>query len=59
LKILETDLRTKGYLAYSILDRLHSNKIRLLVGAFRTEKEAEILAKDLEKEGFKWKVVRR
>ena len=59
LKILEADLRTKGYLAYSILDRLYSNKIRLLVGAFRTEKEAEILAKELEKEGFEWKIVRR
>jgi len=59
LKILEADLRLKGYLAYSVLDRLYNNKIKLLVGAFRTEKEAEILAKELEKEGFKSKVVRR
>lgn len=59
LKILEADLRLKGYLAYSVLDRLYNNKIKLLVGAFRTEKEAAILAKELEKEGFKPKVVRR
>jgi cell division septation protein DedD len=59
LKILESDLRSKGYLAYSVLDRLYNNKIRLLVGAFRTEKEAEILAKELETEGFESKVVRR
>jgi cell division septation protein DedD len=59
LKLLEADLRTKGYLAYSILDRLYGNKIRLLVGAFRKEKEAEILAKELEKKGFKPRVVRR
>jgi len=59
LKKLEADLRSKGYLAYSVLDRLYNNKIRLLVGAFRTEKDAEILTKELEKEGFKPKVVRR
>ncbi len=59
LKKLEADLRSKEYLAYSVLDRLYNNKIRLLVGAFRTEKEAEILAKELEKEGFKSEVVRR
>jgi cell division septation protein DedD len=59
LKILEADLRSKGYLAYSILDRSYKNRIRLLVGAFRTEKEAGIFAKELEKEGFESKVVRR
>ena len=59
LKILEADLRSKGYLAYSVLDRLYNNKIRLLLGAFRTEKEAGRLAKELEKEGFESKVVRR
>lgn len=59
LKILEADLRLKGYLAYSVLDRLYNNKIKLLIGAFRTEKEAAILAKEIEKEGFKPKVVRR
>jgi hypothetical protein len=30
-----------------------------LVGAFWTEKEAETVTKDLQKEGFKPKVVRR
>jgi len=59
LKKVDADLRSKGYLAYSVPDRLDNNKTRLLVGAFRTEKEAEILAKELEKEGFKSKVVRR
>lgn len=59
LKILEADLRSKGYLAYSVLDKLYNKKIRLLVGAFPTEKEAGILGKELEKEGFKSTVVRR
>jgi cell division septation protein DedD len=59
LKILEADLRSKGYLAYSVPDRLDNNKIRLLVGAFQTEEEAKILSNVLEKEGFKSIVVRR
>jgi len=59
LKILEADLRSKGYLAYSVLDRLYNDKIRLLVGAFHTEKEAAILTKELQKEGFKPTVVQR
>jgi cell division septation protein DedD len=59
LKKLDADLRSKGYVAFSVPDRLDNKKIRLLVGAFRTEKEAEILAKELEKEGFKSTVVRR
>ena len=59
LKKVDADLRSKGYVAYSVPDRLDNNKIRLLVGAFRTEKEAEILAKESEKEGFKSTVVRR
>jgi len=59
LKQLEAALRLKGYLAYSVLDRLYNNKIRLLVGAFRTEKEAAIFAEELQKEGFEPKVVQR
>jgi cell division septation protein DedD len=59
LKRLDADLRSKGYVAYSVSDRLDNNKTRLLVGAFRTEKEAEILAKELEKEGFRPKVIQR
>jgi len=59
LKKNEAALRSKGYLGYSVLDRLYNNKIRLLVGAFRTEKDAAILAKELQREGFKPKVVQR
>ena len=59
LKKLDADLRSKGYIAFSVPDRLDNNKIRLLVGAFQTEKEAEIFAKELEKEGFESTVVRR
>ncbi|MEA1946197.1 MAG: SPOR domain-containing protein [Thermodesulfobacteriota bacterium] len=59
LKKLEAALRSKGYLAYSVLDRLYNNKIRLLVGAFRTEKEAAILAKELQRKGFRPEVVQR
>ena len=59
LKKLEAALRSKGYLAYSVLDRLYNNKIRLLVGAFQTEKEAAMLAKELQREGFKPRVVQR
>jgi len=59
LKKLEADLRSKGYLAYSVLDRLYNNKIRLLVGAFPTEKEAAILTEKLQREGFKPQVVKR
>jgi cell division septation protein DedD len=59
LKKLDADLRSKGYVALSVPDRLDNKKIRFLVGAFRTEKEAEILAKELDREGFKSTVVRR
>lgn len=58
-KKLEAELRLKGYLAYSMPDESDDNKIRLLVGVFRTEKEAEILTKKLQKEGFTPKVVQR
>jgi cell division septation protein DedD len=59
LKKLEARLISKGYSAYSLSNRTVKNKIRLLVGAFWTEKEAAIVIKDLQKEGFKPKVVRR
>ncbi|MBW2598437.1 MAG: SPOR domain-containing protein [Deltaproteobacteria bacterium] len=59
LKKVDADLRSKGYVAFSVPDRLDNNKTRLLVGAFRTEKEAEILAKELDKEGFRPKVIQR
>lgn len=59
LKKLKAHLISKGYSAYSLPNRATKNKIRLLVGAFWTEKEAETVTKDLQKEGFKPKVVRR
>ncbi|MBU1161529.1 MAG: SPOR domain-containing protein, partial [Proteobacteria bacterium] len=59
LKKIKTHLISKGYSAYSLPNRATKNKIRLLVGAFWTEKEAETVTKDLQKEGFKPKVVRR
>jgi len=59
LNKLKADLISKGYSAYSLPNRATKNKIRLLVGAFWNEKEAETVIKDLQKEGFKPKVVRR
>jgi cell division septation protein DedD len=59
LKKLEDHLISKGYSVYSLPDRATKDEIRLLVGAFWTEKEAETVTKDLQKEGFKPKVVRR
>ncbi len=59
LKQLEADLRTKGYVTYSIPDREDNGKIRLLIGAFMTEKEAVRLTEKLQEEGFNPKVVRR
>ena len=59
LRKLEADLLSKGYSAYSLPDRATKNEIRLLVGAFWTEEEAKTVTKDLQKEGFKPKVVRR
>ncbi len=59
LKKLEARLISKGYSAYSLPSKAAKNKIRLLVGAFWTEKEAVTVIKDLQKEGFKPKVVRR
>jgi cell division septation protein DedD len=59
LKKLKADLISKGHSAYSLPNRATKDKIRLLVGAFWTEKEAATVIKDLQKEGFKPKVVRR
>jgi cell division protein FtsN len=59
LKKLKTYLISKEYSAYSLPNRATKNKIRLLVGAFWTEIEAETVTKDLQKEGFEPKVVRR
>jgi len=59
LKKLEADLRLKGYITYRIPDARYSAKIRLLIGAFGTEKEAVRLTRELQEEGFKTKVVQR
>ena len=59
LKKLRAHLITKGYSAYSLPNRATKSKVRLLVGAFWTQKEAETVTKDLQKEGFEPKVVQR
>ena len=59
LKEIEADLRSKGYLAYRLPDRISPNKIRLLAGAFPSEAAASEIAKALEKEDIKPKVVQR
>ena len=59
LKKLEADLQSKTYLAYSVPDMAANNKTKLLIGAFRTEKETAIFTKKLQNEGFKAKVVKR
>ncbi len=55
-KMLEADFLSKALLTYSIPDR---NNIQVLVGAFRTKKEAAILTKELLMEGFQAKVIQR
>jgi cell division septation protein DedD len=59
LTSLETSLRSKDYLAYSIPGSNDNNKARLLIGAFRTENEAAILSRKLKDEGIDAKVVER
>jgi len=59
LNEMETELLEKGYCAYRVPHGVHKNKIRVLVGAFRVEEEAEAITKILQEQGFKPKVVRR
>ncbi len=59
LKEIEADLRSKGYLAYRLPDRISPDKIRLLSGAFPNKAAASEVAKALQKEDFKPKVVQR
>lgn len=59
LEKIESELYSKGYLAYSIPGRKHNGDSGLLIGAFKTEKEAARQARDLKLEGFRQKVVRR
>lgn len=57
LNSIKTRLKSSGFLAYNNPD--NPNKAALLIGAFRTEKEAEKQAAKLRGQGFKPKVVRR
>lgn len=59
LEALEANLRSKGYFAYRLPDRITPHKIRLLEGAFPSEAAASEIAKALQKEDFKPKVVQR
>jgi hypothetical protein len=59
LKKLEADLQSKTYLAYSVPDMAENSKTKLLLGAFRTEKETAVLTKKLQNEGFEAKVIMR
>ncbi len=61
LEVQETGnaLQEKGYFTYSIPDRKEKDKNRLLVGAFRTEKEADWFITRLKGDGFGGKPVVR
>jgi|GEM_PF-1649339 len=59
LSKMESELRSKGYMAYKIPDTPDARKIRLLVGAFETADMAKISAENLEADGFEAKIVER
>ena len=59
LKKVEADLQQKNYIAYRIPAWKEEGKIRLLVGAFKTEKAAERQAVILQEIGLKARVVQR
>ncbi|MBW2614626.1 MAG: tetratricopeptide repeat protein [Deltaproteobacteria bacterium] len=59
LQKLAADLRSKGYVAYSIKDQQGNENSRLLIGAFGTKKEAEGLTNKLQQQGFTTNVVLR
>ncbi len=59
MKRHETDLWSKKYAAYSVPVNRDNGKKRLMIGAFKTEKEALTISEKLEEEGFKPKVVFR
>lgn len=59
LSKMESELRSKGYMAYKIPDTLDARKIRLLVGAFGTADMAKTSAENLEADGFEAKIVQR
>jgi len=59
LKQREGDLRSRGYLAYSLPDATDNDKSRLLIGAYRTEKDALELTRILQQAGLNPEIVRR
>ncbi|MFC1488597.1 SPOR domain-containing protein [Thermodesulfobacteriota bacterium] len=59
LKAMESDLRSKGYSSYNVPDRYNTGKIRLLTGAFDSEKDAAAQLRKLEDDLFSPKVVKR
>ena len=59
LKKVEADLQQKHYIAYRIPVWKEEGKIRLLVGAFKTERAAERQAVILQEIGLKPRVVQR
>ncbi len=59
LKQQEADLQSKDYLAYSLPDAKDHSMSRLLIGAYRTEKDASRLTQKLQKNGFNPEIVRR
>jgi tetratricopeptide (TPR) repeat protein len=59
LQKLEADLRSRGYITYSIKDQQGNEKSGLLIGAFGTKKEAEALTNKLRQQGFTTDVVLR
>jgi len=59
LEAVEANLRSKGYFAYRLPDRITPHKIRLLEGAFPSEAAASEIANALQKEDFKPLVIQR
>jgi cell division septation protein DedD len=59
LKKNEADLMAKGYIPHIAPDRNDNSKSRLLIGAFKTEEKAEVVAQRLKEKGFNAKIVRR
>lgn len=56
---LETDLRSKGYIAYKIKGQQGNEKSGLLIGAFGIKKEAEGLTAKLQQQDFTTDVILR
>ncbi len=59
MKKIRTELQSQGYMEYSVPNKTNDEKPALLVGAFKSEKEAATQAKRLQCQGFKPIVVQR